>query len=79
MKTIRRHFQDQLEADYEAGEFLNQGLKFCTARPIELKWWNLENDDGRMGAVTSGGQVIATVTVIRDEMNWSLMSGTIFV
>jgi len=78
-RIVRQHFVDQLEADYEAGEFLNQGLKRCTERPIELKWWNLEGDDGRMGAVISGGQIIATVTVIRDQMNESLMSGTIFV
>lgn len=79
MKTIRKHFIDQLEADWEAGQFLNQGLKHCHKRPIELRWWNLEGDDGRMGAVTSGGEIIATVTVIRDQSNESMMSGTLFV
>lgn len=77
-RVIRKHFVDQLEADYEAEQFLLQGLKLCNEKPIELKWWNLEGDDGRMGAVMSGGQVMATVTVIRDAMNESLMSGTIF-
>lgn len=76
--TIRKHFVDQLEADCEAGEFLTKGLKHCTDRPIELKWWNLEGDDGRMGVVTSGGRIVANVTIIRDQMNESLVAGTIY-
>lgn len=77
-KIIRQHFIDQIEADIAADEFLNQVLSGCEEKPTELKWWNLESDDGRMGAVISGGQIIATVTVIRDQGNESMMSGTIF-
>ncbi len=76
--VMRKRFIDQIEADYEAGDFLTKGLKQCTERPIELKWWNLEGDDGRMGVVTSGGKIVANVTIIRDQMNESIVAGTIF-
>jgi hypothetical protein len=78
-RIVRQHFVDQLEADHLADKFLSLAVKRCKQFPIEIRWWNLEGDDGRMGAVMSGGQIIATVTVIRDQLNESLMSGTIFV
>ena len=82
-KTIRQRFMDQIDADEEAERFLIASMHMrdqTVPRPgqMRLKWWNLEGDDGRCGTLSDGCEVIASVTVTRDDMNWSSVCGVAF-
>lgn len=76
---------DQIEADKEAERFLTMAMNRIDQQPprpeeLRLRWWNMENDDGRCGTLSiRGGQVVASVTVTRDDMNWSEVCGVAFV
>ena len=84
-QIVRQRFQDQIDADRAAEEFLLRAMTIrdqYEPRPAELRvrWWNLKSDDGRCGALSiRGGEIIASVTVTRDDMNWSEVCGVAFV
>ena len=77
-KTIQKLYPFRDEAEWAARDFLAKGLKACTDRPIELKWMNLEGDLGQVGVVTSGGKIVATVTVLNFGAGGATIAGTIF-
>lgn len=82
--NIRQRHEDQIDADEAAECFLLQTMtmidgSFPRPNEMRLKWWNLENDDGRCGTLSADGRVVASVTVTRDQWNWSEVCGVSFV
>ncbi len=81
--VIRFRFMDQVDADEEAEKFLvsamqvNKNGNFSPSK-FRLRWWNLEGDDGRCGTISYGNEVVATVTITRDDWNWSEVCGVSF-
>jgi hypothetical protein len=76
---VRQRYQDEYDACKEAGWFLQQAFDKCKGTDLVLKWWNLVDDDGQMGCVMHNGTIAAQVSIVRDDMNWSVLSGVSFV
>ena len=76
---VRQRYQDQIDADGAAEAFLIGLARRFQPMFATVKWWNLEDDDGRAGALLVSGRVVASVTVTRDQMNWSEVCGVAFV
>jgi hypothetical protein len=77
--VVHQRFQDQIDADGFAEAFLMQQFSRYEPWILEVRWWNLEGDDGRVGGLFAGGKIVASVTVTRDTMNWSEVCGVAFV
>jgi len=76
---VRQRYQDEYDACDDAGWFLQQAFDKCEGTDLFLKWWNLVDDDGQMGCVMHNGTIAAQVSIVRDDMNWSVLSGVSFV
>jgi hypothetical protein len=76
---VRQRYQDEYDACQEADWFLRQAFDKCDGPDLVLNWWNLVDADGQMGCVMHNGTIAAQVSIVRDDMNWSVLSGVSFV
>lgn len=83
-RVVRQRFVDQCDADEVAIKFIEDAaLRLRDEHQSYwtpfIEWWNLEGDDGRVGVVKVQDTTFATVTVLRDQMNFSEVCGFAFV
>lgn len=68
-----RLFQDQVDADTEAGTFIAaQAMRFRDG-PVEVRCQDFEQSDGRVMTLWSGGKLVACATVVRTDSNFSAL------
>ena len=78
--VVRQRFIDQIEADEVAIKFLEDaGLRAKESFwPVYIEWFEHDND-GRSGILRVVGDVQASVTITRDQHNFSEICGVSFV
>jgi hypothetical protein len=77
---VRQRFIDQIEADEVVIQFLEDaGLRAKESFwPVYIEWYE-HDSDGRSGVLRVLGNVQASVTVTRDQHNFSEICGVSFV
>lgn len=66
-------FQDQRDADGEALRFL-EGLASSAMGPAVIRWETHQGGAGRTGTLWVCGALAATTVVVRDEMNYTVLT-----
>ena len=79
--TVCERFIDQIDADDHAIKFIEAaGLRAKESFwPVCIEWFNYDDADGRSGILRVVGKVLASVTVTRDQNNFSEVCGVSFI
>lgn len=77
-RGMTTHCTELAEATSIANDFLVDKLRLCRAKPIDLTRRSLEGNDGCVGFLMSGGEMIATVSVFQYESRGYCISGVVY-